>query len=308
MLPSADLKPAHDQVIWLYVYRDFSGKPADRAAERTSIRFSLTSWPQLILVDPQSLEILGHTGRGAKSFLGAVQAARAKVKPSDSLEAVKRVRQADRRAIELEEKPGVELARKGLEDRDIVVRYRALHLLVRQDPKTITARARELLAVANDAFRYDVCEALARSADPGAARALEALVKTPANSLNPNVLRLNAVKALAACGDAGSVEVIAPFASGDCMNGLTRTAIDALATLAGRHPAARPRVIEILKKAYPPPPAKPKPGDKHEELRQRVCLGVAQHLHATLGKLAGKTIPFPPVYDEAARTKLMASW
>ena len=33
MLPRAELKPLYDDLVWLYVFRDFSGSEADLAAE-----------------------------------------------------------------------------------------------------------------------------------------------------------------------------------------------------------------------------------------------------------------------------------
>jgi hypothetical protein len=46
LLPDVALKPTYSNVFWLYVYRDFSNSVEDRAAERTSLRFGLISWPE----------------------------------------------------------------------------------------------------------------------------------------------------------------------------------------------------------------------------------------------------------------------
>ena len=160
LLPDVALKPAYSKVVWLYVYRDFSESVADRAAERISLRFGLTSWPQHLLVDPDSMHVLGNTGRSASSFLPAVERASARVKPSASLKAADRLQQADARAIELEKNPTVDLARKYLTDSDIVVRFRALNTLAEKEPKAVAAQALQLLAVPNDPFRYTVCKVL----------------------------------------------------------------------------------------------------------------------------------------------------
>jgi hypothetical protein len=72
LLPDPQLRPAYEKVVWLYVYRDFSGGPADLAAERVALRLGMTAYPQHLLVDPSSLGILADTGRSVASFLGAV--------------------------------------------------------------------------------------------------------------------------------------------------------------------------------------------------------------------------------------------
>jgi len=300
LLPSADLKPAYDKIVWLYVYRDFSSSEADLKAERISLRFGLTSWPQLILVDPESLRVLRQTGRTVTSFLAAVDSAR--VKASESSTAVDRVKQADARAVQLESDPSVALAKQHLDDEDIVVRYRALSILAEQDPESVAARAESLLQVRNDPFRYEVCKVLAKTGNAAANSALESLVRQPAHSNNPNVLRSRAVAALSACGDADSVDVIRPFAKGSYLNMLTRTAVDSLAAIASRHPEARDRVRQILVEAYPVPPSAP------SQTHSRYCVRLAQRVHSALEKITGESRAFPDVYDSSAREKLMQGW
>ena len=300
MLPSADLKPAYDKIVWLYVYRDFSKSEADLKAERISLRFGLTSWPQLILVDPESLRVLRQTGRAATSFLAAVDSARVKARESST--AVDRVKQADARAIQLESDPSVALAKQHLDDEDIVVRYRALSILAEQDPESVAARAESLLQERNDPFRYEVCKVLARNGNAAANSALESLVRQPAHSNNPNVLRSRAVAALAACGDADSVDAIRPFAKGSYLNMLTRTAVDSLAAIASRHPEARDRVRQILVESYPAPPSDP------NQVHSRYCLNLARRVHSALEKITGESRVFPDAYDSAAREKLVQSW
>lgn len=300
MLPSAGLKPAYDKVAWLYVFRDFSKSGADLKAERISLRFGLTSWPQLILVDPGSLRILRHTGRTVTSFLAAVDSA--KVTASEYSTALDLVKQADARAIQLEENPSVELAKQYLDDEDIVVRYRALSILAEEAPESVAASAESLLRVRNDPFRYEVCKVLTKTGNAAAKGALESLVRRPAHSNNPNVLRSRAVQALAACGDAESVAVIRPLTNGSYLNMLTGTAVDSLAAIAGRHPEARDRVRRILIEAYPTPPSEP------NQTRTRYCLSLARRVHSALEKITGESRAFPNVYDLAAREKLLRSW
>jgi ABC-type amino acid transport substrate-binding protein len=284
----------YDQVVWVYVYRDFSRRGQDRDAERTSWRFGVTSWPQLFLADPASLKILAHTGRKPESFLAAV--ARTKVQKTRSQAALEKTRAAEAHADKLEKGGSAKLAQQGIDDDDIVVRYLSLRILAKKAPKVVAARARELLAVPNDPFRYEICAVLAKQAGREAKAALEALVAKPKESLNPNVLRICAVRALTTCGDARSVDAIAPFASsGAYFNGLTGVSIDALAAIAKRHPDARPAVRKVLLASYPEPPA------ASDERATRACVALAKRVHKALGS-RGR---FPEPYDEKARRRLM---
>jgi len=300
LLPSAELKSAYDKVVWLYVFRDFSNSKEDLKAERISLRFGLTSWPQLILIDPESLRVLGHTGRSVSSFLTAVESA--KVKPAESSTALERLKQADAKAIQLETNPSVVLAKDYLDDEDIVVRYRALRILAEQDPESVAVQAERLLGVGSDPFRFEVCKVLAKTRAPAAKRALESLVHQPPYSNNPNVLRTRAIEALAACGDSESVAVIRPLTKGSCLNMLTGTAVDSLAAIAKRHPEARDGIREILVDAYP------SPAIESNETQSRYCLHLAKRVHSALEATTKESRPFPAVYDAAARDRLMRSW
>jgi hypothetical protein len=294
LLPNRALRPAYDQVVWVYVYRDFSRRGQDKDAERTSWRFGVTSWPQLFLADPASLKILAHTGRKPESFLAAVE--RTKVEKTRSQAALEKTRSAEALADKLDKGGSVKLAQRGIDDDDIVVRYLSLRILAKKAPKRVVPRARELLAVPNDPFRYEVCAVLAKHAGREAKEALEAVVAEPRESLNPNVLRISAVRALTTCGDAGSVDAIAPFASsGAYFNGLTGVSIDALTAIAKRHPDARAAVRKVLLASYPePPPAS-------DARATRACLALAKRVHKALGSPGN----FPDPYDEKARRRLM---
>lgn len=299
LLPDPALKPAYEKAVWVYVYRTFEGDEPDRLAERISLRFGVTSWPQLFLADPATMEIRAHTGRTKESFLAAV--ARVQVDKAADLSAHERLQAAEARAIALEGDPSVKRAKAHLDDEDVVVRSRALQVLAAKAPAEVAARAADLLRVPNDPFRYLVCEAIAKTADPGAVRALEALVRDPTGSLNPNVLRIRAVQALAACGDAASVEVIAPHAaSGLYFNGLTGSAVDALAAIARRDPKAREAVATVLRGAYPKPPPAEDADDAQHGRAMRACIALARRVHKALGEKR----PFPEVYDDEARARL----
>ena len=293
MLPNPALRKVYEDIVWLYVYRDFSNNVEDRAAERISLRFGVTSWPQHFLVDPQSLTPLANTGRAVDSFLRATQ--RSKVKPARSFDALKRQLAAEKRADALERSPSVKAAVEALSSDDIILRYTGLRVLAKSNPKRLVAQAEQLLAVPNDPFRYEVCAVLRKAEATGAAHALEAVVMEPKNSRNPNVLRIRAVSALAVCGDADSVPVIGKWATtGAYFNGLTGVSVDALATLKGRHKGARKAVDKLLRRAYP------KPVDPADNRGTRACVALAKRVHKALGSKRA----FPKVYDEAARKKL----
>jgi hypothetical protein len=263
----------------------------------------MTSYPQHLLVHPATLERLGDTGRSVESFLA--ETSRVRVERVATTDAVERIAAADARADALEKAPSVAAAKKAVDDADVVVRLRALAILSAKEPAAVAARADELLAVANDPFRYEVCRALAKAADAKsgdakAARALEALVRTPKDSLNPNVLRCEAVTALGACGDAASVEAVAPLAAGEWRNGLTGIAVDALAAIASRDAKAKPAVRAALAAAFPAPPA--------DDKEKTAVLALARRVHAALTKVTAKKVAFPDAYDEKSRRALAAAF
>jgi HEAT repeat protein len=300
LLPDAGLKPIYDKIVWVYVYRDFKKNAEDLKAERISLRFSVTSWPKLLLVDPGSLQVLRSTGRTVPSFVRAVNSAR--VQASNSPAAVDRVRQADARAAELEKQPSVKRARSFLDDADIVVRFRALRVLADKEPEFIAARAESLLKVTNDPFRYEVCQVLAKTGSPTAKRALEDLARRPARSRNPNVLRIRAVEALASCGDGESIEVIGPFTQGSYLNTLTTVAVNSLSAIAERHRDTRDRTRAILVEAFPVP--SPEANQSHA----RYCTRLAKTVHSALQKATERQITFPEVYTAETRRQLIKRW
>ena len=82
VLTKPELKALYGQIIWVYVFRDFSESEADRAAERVELRFGVSSYPQHILVDPSSLTQITSTGRTLDSFAKGVGTASRRVRPS----------------------------------------------------------------------------------------------------------------------------------------------------------------------------------------------------------------------------------
>lgn len=307
MLPSAELKGVYDKVAWLWNTRDFTEDARDRAAERVEIRFGMTTYPNLLLVDPASEQVLAECAREVAPFLEAVRAAASRVKKGKAASG------ADTEAIagELEEATAAKKAHPKaaalVGEADPVVRFRALQNLAATDPAQVAKRAGELLKVPNDAFRFAVLDVLTQAKDAAASPSVLALLKgaddAKTGSHNPNVLRCHAAAALGAMGDAGAIEALGPYATtGDYRNGLTRTAIDAIASIGercgekGRRPAA-----EALLAAFPKGEAVPA-----NEVAMRTQLATA--VQSALERVLGKGPEFPSDWTPATRDKLVAGW
>lgn len=300
LLSDENLGELYDDVVWMYLFQDFSHSEPDRAAERIAIRFGITSWPQHFLVDPHSLEVLADTGRSLESFRRAF--ADAKVEERRGV-TTKELVEADELAARLEREVDVAEAKRYLEHDDVVVRYRAIQRLEESAPEAIAEAASTLLTVPHDQTRFLVCQVLAAAGDARANDRLEEIVQRPDGSRNPNVLRIHAVRALSRCGDGRSIPAIAPFAqSGEYYNGLTGVAIDSLVAIAARAPRERSAVAEVLKVAFPQPKA------DVDEREQRACRALAQRVHEGLETVTGEEQPFPEVYDERERERLVALW
>ncbi|MCP4039296.1 MAG: hypothetical protein GY733_20315 [bacterium] len=68
MLPSKKLSPYYKTVTWLFVTRNFKNDDKDREAARTHDRFSITSWPQLLVFDPRNDDVLSEMPRKLGPF------------------------------------------------------------------------------------------------------------------------------------------------------------------------------------------------------------------------------------------------
>ena len=300
LLSDPKLAKSYDDVVWMYLFQDFSKSEDDRAAERVAIRFGISSWPQHFLVDPFTLKTLADTGRSLETFTAAV--GRAKVQKAEPAPSAADFAAFDELARSLEKDESVALAKKHLQHEDIVVSFRAVQIVAKKEPAVLVKQSGSLLSSSNDQIRYAVCEALANDGDPEAREPLHAMLRDPGPSRNPNVLRIHAVKALSRCGDASSLAVIEPFAtSGAWRNGLTRTAIDSVVAIGERETKAGQQAISVLAKAYPAPAD----GDEAE---LKMCVALAKDVHKALGKLSGKKVPFPREYTAAERAELMKAW
>lgn len=297
MLSSPDLKPYYDRAIWLYVYRDFSGSPTDKKAERIGNRYSLTSWPQLWLVNPHDLATIRATGRTVKSFANAV--ANVSIEKTDDLSPVEKLKHFETKVLEFESKPSPAFALELLSGDDIVGQLTAVNYFVSTDRKeAITDRAKDLLAIPNDALRYEVLKVIAETGQGNAAEQVAALVTDPKPSRNYNVLRSHAIKALASCGDENSVAVIAPHTKDTARNSTTRVAIAAMIKLNERFPTCKDDVITALADSFP----------QIEKGVERLVTHHAKLVHDHLQDLTGREIEFPATYDEQTRNKLIKTW
>ncbi|MEK7469073.1 MAG: HEAT repeat domain-containing protein [Planctomycetota bacterium] len=297
MLPNAALKPVYDKVEWVWVYRDFTGSDADRMAERISIRCGVTGWPGLLFLDAATLQVTGAAEREVDDFVANVESAKGG-KGGAGLAAW---REAEKKAAELHAAPTAEKSEKLLGDVDIVVKTLALRIVVKQGPAMIAARATELLAVANDAFRYEVLDALSAAPDPKATPALEVLLKDPGESRNPNVVRCRSAKALGKCGGEASIAALAPGTKAAPNNGLTGISVDAIVEIAQRNKGASETARKALVDAYPEP--------SEDKWMKPMAVTLAKKVHEALGKVTGKKgAKFPEVYDAKGREELMKGW
>ncbi|MCB9892903.1 MAG: hypothetical protein H6839_00470 [Planctomycetes bacterium] len=310
LLPSPKLKPIYDDIVWLHVYNDFKEGDADRAATRIRIRFSVSSWPQLLLVDPYTLEVVGETGRQVDGFLKAVQ--NTKIKPpkyAKAEELLKKLKEGEELASELETKPSAKAAKKALESEDLVARFRAVEYFGKEDPKELVAKAGELLKVKNDLLRYEVCKAIKNAGEKvtftdEVVTQLEDLVRDPKDSRNPNVLRSYAIGALALCGDADSLEAIKPHAvEGAANNGTTGTAVDAIGQIGKRVDDAKAPAAQILLDCFIESTGGNEDA-KQIEWYAGMARRIAEKAHAHLQELTGKKVDFPKDYNEQTRADL----
>lgn len=301
VLPSEKLKPAYKQVAWLFNNRSFDGSPRDRIAENIEHRFGVSSYPHLLLIDPEKLTVITEMGRSEEELLTAFRTI--KVQITDAKAAAAKLKAAELTAAKLRSSQSLKDARELIGDSDIVVRLTALEVLAKKEPKTLLPRVEELLKVEHDPFRFELLNTLATSGDSSAAPALAALLESPYGSLNPNVLRIMSVKALAKCGTAESVPTIAKFAStGEYNNSLTGQSIATLQALALRLPQTKASVKAALLESYPAIPAAP---EKNEQAR---CIALAKTVHLALSQVTNKQVAFPSTYNEATRQDLKQSW
>lgn len=304
LLSSPDLKPYYDQVVWFYLFQDFSHSAEDRQAERLAIRFGISSWPQHFLVDPTDLKNLGSTGRQLSSFAKAVKKARLGKQIQPSPEDLKSY---DLLAAKIGRSKGTSLAKKHLTHRDVVVRFRAIEKLAQKKPSLVVKQATELLSLNHDQTRYLICEVLAKHGTAQVAPSLHKLLKDPGPSRNPNVVRCRAAQALSRCGDSSSLAALEThLAFGNPLNSLTRYCLDALKAIVKRHPKTKAQAVSILHQAFPKLPELRKGADT--EKRHKPYLRLAQQVHELLIEYTGKRRAFPKQYDNQSREKLIRTW
>lgn len=302
VLTRSEVKPLHGRVAWVFVFRNFSMSEDDRTAERMEFRFGVSSYPQHILVDPVSLKQIGSTGRTLTSFAAAVNAATRRVRPQRNTRIARALKQSEQRAIQLETDPTVALAKNGLRDSDPAVQIRALEHLSSEEPAFLTKLAPAVLRTPNDIVRYRMLDVLKQHPDDSVIPALQSIIKKPANSRIPNVLRIRAVEALGAVGGKESVPVIAKWAStGEYFNGLTTVSVKALAAMAQRDRTLRAHVAKALLRSFPE-------ANLTKVQEQRYAASLARRVHESLQEVVGEKFDFPAAWDEKTKTALIDQW
>jgi hypothetical protein len=297
LLSSPDLKPYYDKAIWLYVYRDFQGGEVDRSAERITDRYSLSSWPQLWLIDPHNLATIGETGRTVETFAEAVE--NVEIKATKNFSVVESLKESEAKVVEFDRSPTRDVAFQLIESDDIVAQLAAVRFLAKEKQlDDVTNHAKRLLAIPNDGLRYEILKAVAQTGKGDVAPEIAKLVSNPRPSRNFNVLRSHAIKALASCGDGSSIEVIAPHAQGTARNSTARISIQAMLKLVSHHPECKAEVTRALANSFPP----------IEKGVERLVNAHAKMVHGNLVELTGRDVDFPESYNEETRSQLIKQW
>lgn len=321
LLPNEKLKPIYGDLAWVFVYNDFKGGEADLATDRVRARFSISTWPNLLLVDPNTLEVIGDTGRTVETFLPAAAKAKAAVKLADeaSRKATReKLEKADALAAKLQGKPAKADIEQAMKSEDIAVQAVAVEYLAKNDPKAVLENAAKLLDTPNDQVRGAICQAIAarereasasgkeREASASVRLKLEALVIDPKGSRNPNVLRINIMKALAKIGAAESIAAIKQFAEeGGVNNGLTGATVDALGEIGARDKEATEPAQKALLNSFPKATDEKWPD---AEQHKKMATALAKKVHEHLSKLSGTKVDFPSTYTEATRQKMIEAF
>ncbi len=283
------LNETYGKLSWLWVEQTHGNYGKNNEDTRTWLRFGVTAYPQILLVNPTSLEILKVVGRTPNEFIFDVKNVNVTVDSVD--EPLSRLREAEKRARALQSQATTAFAKKCFADEDIVVRMLALRVLAKKDPNLVLDNAKELVQTPHDPFRFEVCALLAKyGSSRDVTQELEFLFQKPDNSLNPNLLRTHVVSALGTCGTSESLQVLAPqAANGDYRNVLTGACVEAIGRIAKRLPSARAEAVKILLMAFPQP------------TEDRLCKQLAIQVHQSLVIITGLNVPMPESYNEQSR-------
>jgi hypothetical protein len=337
LLPSKKLEPYYKKVTWLFVSRNFKMDARDVVALRSHDRFGISSWPQMFVFDGRDDLVLQEMPRDLESFIVGLDRSIAaydkrKLRSQTSAADLARQRElADRRTVTLESllaartkgtKPAtkdLDRAERDLLDdhADIVVKLRALRLIAGLRPKTILEHAPAWLTIANDPWRYELLNALARNAKPTPAltqelvRLFEQAGKT-VPSRNPNVLRIRVAECLGRVGDSDALAALRPVAlAASPRNGLTHIVIRSVAAIAARSEGEpRQQALEILSQSLPPSIAvADSPPTKATQQATRRALAVLRTTLKALGLLVdGAQLPaIPAAWTQEDRSSMKRS-
>lgn len=308
VLPHEGLKPLYDKVVWLYVFNDFSGSEKDRHADRIRARYGVSSWPQLLLMDPATGQVVQESGRTVEDMLRDLKLGADKVKkPTNPEKVIADMLAADQLASKLQVGGTPAEARPNLSHKDFAVRAIAVEVLLKNDPDSIVPQAAKLLDTPNDTFRYNVCNSIVKAKtlpkdlEPLRAK-MEALLEKPTGSRNPNVLRSHLCTALARVGDVESLSPLNKLAStGLYLNTTTGVAAKAVGEIGVRDSAAKAKAISILCESFPKM-------DPDAGARMNYLVGLAKIVYEQLERLTGLKPGFPAQYSEKARESLRSAF
>ncbi len=341
-LSSDRLKEVADKVVWLYQYTSaFDSRPTIeksevlRQADRSAFRLSVTFYPRLFILDPETLRPVSSVSRGLEGFLKQISEIK-REKPVASHEVW--VKKYEEMANELELRPTPELAKKHFSEDDLAVKMRAIEYLKEKEPEFLLKRIDELLAVEGDACRRVACDLLSEYPDGKYAPALNKLFENPINSEGfgsrasmVSVMRIKIGLTLSKMGNAESIDVLGEnLTRRDWHNYLTKQSPKYMMEILQRHPECKPKVIEYFVQAFPkapipgrngPPPGamegwlKAKPGatekdiiEMHDTRASEKALRISGDLIRRLNELTDKSVEIPEVYTEATRKESVEAY
>jgi len=313
-------------VTWLFANRNFawdhrdeilSGPAPDLAAVPDSVtadlealrihdRFGISSWPQMIACDPRDMRLFGSPERTVESVEALLDRACEEMAAASSPRLPPPVLAAEELEklllrVERSSAPAEVLstAQKRVLNRllsdegsDIVLRLRALQIVIRTDPAHVRQLAPALLQVPNDPFRYAVMGVLAADPDPRTEPDLLRIFRLAGQevaSRNPNVLRINAVRALGPGGGSAAVAAFSDvLADPDPRNYLHRLLVETCGQIGARTPRdARGPILEVLLGAVPGPVAAGA-DEQTARIEERLALAMVRSVRTALAAMGGE--------------------
>jgi hypothetical protein len=218
----------------------------------------------------------------------------------------------NRRAMILEDlatkksnpKPPATAARL-LEDKDGLVRTRAIQYFAKADPAALEKIALKLLSDPLDYIKYEMLTAVKNSGDPKMPDVLEEFVgKIQKNEVvmgNPNVVKMRTCDVLAEIGKPSAIQLlsqwITPYEPANLSAIQTVGKIGKRGGLPGIQLA-----FPVLIKSFP------EAKESGDAKQQKVSLNYARVVHNTLVELSDNKVNFPGKWGADERYNLITSW